>query len=82
MTEIFIVLCFDRHIDEEISVHSTLAGAMAFVEKFKARYAEGFADRGDTWRERDYGRTAGWLRYVESYDDGPHVRIERGTLQP
>lgn len=76
--EVFIVICEDRHFDAGISVHQTRAGADAKVEEFK----EVYANRNYQWVERTYGRESGWLRYVDTIDDGPKARIEIGRLEP
>lgn len=76
---IYVLVCVDRHVDDEITLHRTQEGADLQIENFKARYR----DRVEGWRERDYGRTAGWTRYVESdHDDGPRCRVERKELRP
>ena len=74
--QLFIVYRYDRHVDPEITVHSTLAGANEAIEEFKGRYTDYF------WKEETYGRDAGWIRYVSSDgDDGPDAHIEETELQ-
>lgn len=76
--KIFVVICHDRHTDDGITVHTTREGADAKIEEFKASYP----DTHYQWAERDYGRPAGWVRYVDSHDDGPKARIQEMELQP
>ena len=67
---LFVVVREDRHLDPEISVHSTRALADAAVDEFITRYA---TDRYE-WEETPID---GWERYVETdIDDGPSARIE------
>lgn len=74
--KVLVVICRDRHTDDGITVHETRWGADQQIEKFKASYT------GLTWTERDYGRSIGWVRYIESYDDGPRAHIREVDLQP
>lgn len=74
--KVFVAICCDRHCDDGITVHSTRAGADRQIEDFKASYV------GSKWNERAYGRSQGWVRYVESYDDGPRARIQEVELRP
>jgi hypothetical protein len=76
--KVYVVICHDRHVNDMITVHSTREGADRQVEEFKALYA----DYGYVWTERDYGRSVGWVRYVDSHDDGPKARIEETELRP
>jgi hypothetical protein len=73
---VFVVVAQDRHTDDELTVCATRARADQRVEEIKASYAQSFAKHGDTWTEREYGRSVGWVRYVDSHDDGPKIRIE------
>lgn len=73
---VFIVICHDRHCDDGITVHVSRDGADREIEKFKASY-----DRYG-WTERDYGRSQGWVRYVDSHDDGPRARIQEVEIKP
>lgn len=70
--ELFVVICMDRHTDDVITVHATRASADAEIDRFKAEYERD----GVTWHEQDYGRDQGWVRYVDSHDEGPKARIE------
>jgi hypothetical protein len=74
--EIFLVICKDRHVDLMVSAHTTLESANAAIETFKADYSKDYE-----WTERDYGRSAGWLRYVDGGEDGPKAYIERSKLR-
>jgi hypothetical protein len=76
VTDLFVVVCRDRHCDDSITVHATLESANREIERFKASYKE-----IDRWVEQSYGRRQGWLRYVDCYDDGPDARIEKTTLR-
>lgn len=69
---VFLVVCEDRHTDPEISIHRSRDSADARIEEFKTGYGDRYR-----WTEKDYGRSSGWLRCVESsHDDGPSARIE------
>ncbi len=72
--EIFIVVWDDRHIDDVISVHTTLEGANARLEEHMADYDD------DAWEEPEV--TEPWVRYVATgLDDDPSGWIERGVLE-
>lgn len=75
--KVYIVYCYDRHTDPTIAVHETLDGANAAIEEFKDSYPDGLE-----WTEQNYGRTAGWLRYVDCGDDGQNARIQETELKP
>lgn len=79
-SEVFVVVWHDRHTDDAITVHTTREGADARIESIMKSYDDECTNRGrdaHDWRERDYGRDSGWVRYVEGdHDDGPHGRIE------
>lgn len=72
---VFVVVCHDRHVDDQISVHATRASADLHVEAFKTLYAAEFEEHGLVWHERNYGAPK-WVRCVQSHDDGPSARIE------
>ena len=72
---LFVVAREDRHVDLEITVHSTRELADAAIEEFKSRYTAD--DDRYTWREV---KVRGWLRCVECFEDGPSARIEAKTL--
>jgi hypothetical protein len=74
--ELFVVICEDRRVDDSISVHETREGADDAIAAFCEAY-------GDTykWNEQNYGRDRGWVRYVDTNDDGPSARIEKTELQ-
>ncbi len=75
--KVFVVVCHDRNCDDGIiTAHSTREGADREVDDFKSIYT------GHEWTERDYGKSSGWVRYVDSYDDGPNARIQEMVLQP
>ena len=76
--KVFVVICKDRHCDDGITVHETRWGADQQIEKFKSNYS----DMNYTWTEREYGRSIGWVRYVESHDDGPRAHIREVDLLP
>lgn len=73
--KVFVVICHDRHVDDDITVHSTRESADRRLKEFQDIY------EGYEWRNRNYGRAHGWLRYVESHDDGPNARIQEMELQ-
>jgi hypothetical protein len=75
--KLYIVYLYDRHSDPQISVHATRDGADAAIEEFKNSYTEA----GLEWVEQNYGRTAGWVRYVDCGDDGPNARIQEAELK-
>lgn len=73
-TQLFLVIRYDRHTDDEITAHATREGADAAVDEFKSRYAE----CGYTWSERPVRK---WLRLAETdSDDGPRVHVEASEL--
>ncbi len=74
--EVFVVVCHDRHTDDEITVHLSLESANAAVSAFKAAYGSDIQQ----WYERDYGAPK-WVRYVDCHEEGPSARIERTTIQ-
>lgn len=86
---VFVVICYDRHVDDAITVHATRESADAEIEAFKASYADRFSD-GSTyaWHERaagqeGFGPRVTWIRYVGTdLDDGPTARIELREVQP
>lgn len=75
---LYIVICHDRHVNDQVTVHTTRQGADDQLAKFQAEYGEDYA-----WTERTYGRSQGWVRYVDTGGgDGPSARIEETTLLP
>jgi len=76
--KVFIVVCHDRHSGDAITVHATRAGADDRLEEFRSF----FSAIDHQWTERNYGRSQGWVRYVETHDDGPRVRIQEVELMP
>lgn len=74
--KLYIVFCHDRHVDPDITVYETREGADGAIEAFKDSYPDGLE-----WKEQNYGRTAGWLRYVDCGDDGPTARIQETELR-
>lgn len=77
---VFLVICCDRHTNDAITVHRTREGADAEIEAFKASYVG--MGREYRWKERKYGRGSGWLRYVDTEDEGPSARIQRSEVKP
>jgi hypothetical protein len=73
---LYVVVCYDRHSGDGISVHATREGADTAIAAFQATYDD------STWTERNYGRDQGWVRYVDTHDDGPRARIEETKLKP
>lgn len=76
--KIYIAVLFDRHVDDTYSVHKTLEGADQAVDKY-IETCKGYGY--DEWHERAYGYPK-WVRYVETFDDGPHALIEVSELLP
>ena len=75
---VYVVVCCDRHTDNAITVHATRQGADEMIAEFQAEYdAEIYK-----WTEQNYGRDQGWVRYVDTFDDGPSARIEETELLP
>lgn len=79
MAECFIVVCRDRHSDLGLTVHHTVEGANRKVEELKAMFGK-YAREPIIWREQTYGRPR-WVRYVDCYDDGPKIYIERREIE-
>ena len=74
---LYVVVCHDRHSDDSISVHATREGADAAIADFQAEYDDSY-----TWTEQTYGHDEGWVRYVDTGDEGPWARIEETELEP
>lgn len=76
--KVFVVICHDRHTDDSITVHTTREGADTKIEEFRSLYS--YVDY--QWTERNYGRSSGWVRYVDTHDGGPNARIQEMETQP
>jgi len=76
--EIFLVICKDRHVDLVVTAHTTRESADAEIAAFMRAYP---SIQPCEWFERDYGRSQGWLRYVDAGDNAPRAYIERSTLR-
>lgn len=77
---LYVVICHDRHTDDQVTVHASRQGADARIAEFQALY-----DDSHEWAEQSYGRDRGWVRYVnnvDTHDDGPTARIEERKLLP
>jgi len=74
---VYVMVWEDRHIDDVISVHSTLKGAVGAMKDQMDAYT---LHPGERWRKL---KIAGWERnvYIDE-DDGPFGRIERKELLP
>lgn len=76
MEILYVVVCRDRHRDDAITVHRTREGADRQIEEFKVGYED------LEWSEQNYGRDIGWVRYVDSDEDGPSAIIQKVELKP
>lgn len=73
---LYVVVLYDRHVDDTITVHKTREGADRTINDYMSAYEPGRYE----WHERTYGQPE-WCRYVETDDDGPTARIEITELQ-
>lgn len=71
MSKVYLVVCEDRHCDDEITAHATLELANKQFEIVKAHYDDA------EWIERK----SGWVRYADQSDDGPYLHIEEIELE-
>jgi hypothetical protein len=76
---VYVAICFDRHVDDAITVHPTLEEAIAECQRFMnidyyARYGE--------WHREPSIEDDGWPYAIRfSLDDGPRARVEKTTLK-
>ena len=82
MSNVFVAIGYDRHVDDTVTVHKTLEGAIAQCIKFMSfepypvRYPEG-------WKRQEDLEDASWV-YAIAYtqvDDGPRARVEITPLK-
>lgn len=75
--KIYITVCHDRHVDDDIKAHRTLKKANAYLNKWMKMYDNLLYG----WEEED--EIEGWERYVHSknFDDGPSAHIEASELK-
>jgi hypothetical protein len=64
----FVVVCKDRHRDDDIYVYTTPELAMARVKKFIQSYGDRYK-----WEAEE---VTGWLYNAFTDDDGPKVHVE------
>ena len=76
--KIYIAICHDRHVDDDIKVHRTLAKARKYVESWIKSYRK---DRYK-WTREDDDTPDNWVCTWDSdSDDGPYARIEEAELK-
>jgi hypothetical protein len=76
---VYVAICYDRHVDDAVSVHATLDDAVAECKRFMncdyySRYGEWYREpsiEDDSW---PYA-----IRF--SLDDGPSARVEKTILK-
>ncbi len=78
--KIYITVCHDRHVDDEITVHRTLPKAKKYIES----WIKGYEDRYK-WTREDcvlLESESNWVCTFESnVEDGPHARIELSQVK-
>jgi hypothetical protein len=69
--KVYVAVCYDRHVDDEITVHETLASAKTKCQAFMSD-AE-YIRRYGNWREEDVA-----CEYFIGFDfdEAPHARVE------
>ena len=73
--EVYLVVMYDRHVDDQYAVCRTLIGAQHEADEFRQSYGNRYQ-----WGKQDDSDT--WLYRYESGEEGPHVHIERVMLKP
>lgn len=73
--DIYIAMCFDRHIDAVVRVYTTAEKAIAFAKGFAQRHA---------WYPKDIEESEipGWLYHANFSVESDHVYVVKGTLDP
>ena len=75
--KIYLTICHDRHIDDDITAHRTLIKARKYIEDWIKSY-----DGKYVWTKEDDYTDDNWICTVSSdVDDGPHGRIEMSQLE-
>jgi len=73
--EIYIAICLDRHIDEDIHVFTTPENAIAYAkDQIPDRYE---IDEQELTEEM---KREGWIYYAKYGTEGDSVRVEVGQL--
>ena len=78
--KVYVAICYDRHIDDGITVHANLESAITECQRFMG--FEHYAHYGEWERERDL-EGDNWL-YCIAYSAGsdfPTARVEKTTLK-
>ncbi len=74
--KIYITVCCDRHIDNDIKAHRTLRKANAYLNKWMKEY-DNLPYGWETLQDADDEKNR-WIRWVQAkdFDDGPSAHIE------
>jgi len=72
---VFVVVCRDRHTDDQITVHITRKGADERIVAFMSDYPE------HKWHDEEVS-TEPWIRLAVTDDDGPSVHLQIVELEP
>ena len=71
--KVWLVVREDRHIDDEITVHTTVHSAVEAVSEFEDRYPD------ETWVDEDF---TGYAFYMHSsHDDGPCCYVKETVVR-
>lgn len=75
--KVYITVCHDRHVDDDIKVHRTLPKARRYVED----WIKGYEGRYK-WTREDDDTEDNWICTFDSdLDDGPRAHIEVSQLK-
>lgn len=74
---VYVAICYDRHIDDTIEVFKSIVDAKIFCANFLdnpyyARYGEWEPELVSDWE---------WFAYFSHSSDSPSARIERKVLK-
>jgi hypothetical protein len=79
--KVYIAVCEDRHVDDEISVFATLCAAKQHANDFMDSYADQYDALEVTYHKLDADGN-GWVcDYRTECDEGPKARVEVAELQ-
>ena len=71
---IYVVLYYDRHVDETIGVYKKLISALKAITEWQSQY-----ERDYDWEEIDVDD---WEYFIHSVgDDGPWARVEKKKIR-
>jgi len=76
--KVYLTVCHDRHVDDDIKVHRTLPRAINYVENWIKSYGK---DRYKWTREGDDTPDDWVCTFDSDVDDGPYARVEVSQLK-